>query len=149
MTENVLSLLALIVSVISFSLSWWVHKQSLVRERKQATLDAFNVFQCQVLDELSGYPRKEIEEIAEDPRSTDYKSVSKLLARCEHFAVGVNQEIYDKDTVRALAAEHIVVVYGKLLPLIQKKRSFGNNQNRYHDFEKLAKTMGYREENTK
>lgn len=113
MTENTLSLLALILSVVSFSWSWWVHKQSLVRERKQATLDAFNVFQCQVLDELSGYPRREIEDIAEDPRSTDYKNVSKLL------------------------------------PLIQKKRSFGNNQNRYHDFEKLAQTMGYREENTK
>ena len=116
MTENVLSLLALIVSVISFSWSWWVHKKALVRERKQATLDAFNVFQCQVLDELSGYPRKEIEDIAEDPRSPDYKDVSKLLARCEHFAVGVNQEIYDKDTVRALAAEHIVVVMTSCCP---------------------------------
>ena len=149
MAETILTLLALILSLISFVWSLRVHNQSLVRERKQATLDAFNVFQCQVLDELSGYPRKEIEEIAEDPRSADYKDMSKLLARCEHFAVGVNQEIYDKNTVRALAEEHIVVVYGKLLPLIQKKRSFGNNQNRYHDFEKLAKTMGYREENTK
>ena len=149
MTENILTLLALVLSLISFVWSLWVHHQSLVRERKQATLDAFNVFQCQVLDELSGYPRKEIEDIAEDPRSPDYKDVSKLLARCEHFAVGVNQEIYDKDTVRALASEHIVVVYDKLLPLIQKKRIFGNNRKRYHEFEKLAKTMGYREENMK
>ena len=139
--ENTLSIIAIVISVVSFLWTWYVHKKGLERERRQATLDAFNVLQCQVLDPLSGYTKGTIAEIAKNPRSPEYKELSKLLARCEHFAVGVNQEIYDLETVRRLAGEYLIVIYGNLEPLIQKKREILKNEARYKEFEQLVNSL--------
>lgn len=103
--EERLSLFALIISIISFVWSVWVHYRALVRERRQATLDAFNLLQTQVFDRLNYYRKYDIDEIAEDVHSADYKDISSLLARCAHFAVGVNTGIYDFNTVRRLLAD--------------------------------------------
>ena len=139
--ENTLSIIAIVISVISFLWTWYVHNKGLERERRQATLDAFNALQCQVLDQLSPYTKAVVAEIAKNPRSPEYKELSKLLARCEHFAVGVNQGIYDLETVRRLAAEHLIVIYSNLEPLITKKRSFKNNEGRYKEFEQLVNSL--------
>ena len=144
MSENTISTVALIISIISFVWSLYIHHKSLIRNRRQATLDAFNVFQAQVLDELRLYTKGDITEIAKEPRSTKYKDLSTLLARCDHFAVGVNQEIYDMETVRRLGGEHIRVIFGKMQPLIQKKRCYMNDKKRYCEFEQLAVKLGYK-----
>ena len=141
MTETNLSLLALILSVISFLWSLCIHYQSLVRERKQATLDSFNLLQSQVLDRLNCYRRYDIDEIAEDVHSADYQEISGLLARCAHFAVGVNTGIYDFNTVRRMAGRYMIALYNKMEPLIEKKRKLNNSELHYQELEMLVKKL--------
>ena len=52
---------------------------------------------------MNQYTPAEIRKIAMDNRGNQYKEVSGLVARIEHFCVGVNQKIYDFDTVYELA----------------------------------------------
>lgn len=143
--EIVLSAIALLLSIFSFAWSLCVQRQSQVRERRQSTLDSFNVLQSQVLDELRQYKKDDITEIAKNNHDPRYKELSSLLARCEHFSVGVNQKIYDLETVRRLGGEHIVRIYSDFLPLINAKRKYKNNQERYREFEALAKALNYQE----
>lgn len=144
--EIMLSAVAVALSLFSFVWSLFVHHRALVRERRQDTLDAFNVLQSQVLDELIKYKKNAIEEIAKHNTSEEYKKLSTLLARCNHFAVGVNQKIYDLETVRRLGGEHIVRIYKEFLPLIEKKRKYQNNPRRYQEFETLAIKLGCQKE---
>ena len=141
--EIMFSAFATVVSLLSFAWSLLVHHRSLVRERRQDTLDAFNVLQSQVLDELRQYDKGDIEKISKNNHDPRYKELSSLLARCEHFSVGVNQKIYDLETVRRLGGEHIVRIYTDFLPLINTKRKYKNNLERYREFETLAIKLGY------
>ena len=79
--NDLISFAALVVSVITF-ISTYIH------QRQQATLEAFSDFQKDVLDELYTFSKGQVSEIANsNARSPDYKHLSVLLARCEHFAV--------------------------------------------------------------
>lgn len=139
--ELYISLAALLVSVSSVLVSVAIYRAGLLREKKQATLDAFNVLQTQVLDRLNHYRRYDIDEVAEDVHSADYKELSGLLARCAHFAVGVNTGIYDEKTVRRLAGRYIISLYDKMEPLIQKKRKLNQSERHYEEFEILTDKM--------
>ena len=101
--ENILAIVAIVISVISGLFSAFTYIKTMERDRKQATLDAYNGLQEQVFDRLNQYAPAEIREIAKDNLSNKYKEVSGLVARIEHFCVGVNQKIYDFDTVYELA----------------------------------------------
>lgn len=102
-TSDVIALSALLLSVFSMIGSAIVYISGLRRERRTATLNAFNVLQEQVLDHLNLYTRKRVEEISASPRSEEYKLLSGYLARLEHFAVGINTGIYDVQVVKRLA----------------------------------------------
>lgn len=64
--------------------------------------------------------RVEIAEISEDPRSSEYKRLSKNLARIEHFCVGVNAKVYDVGIVKRFAGRYFICVFDEFLPLIEK-----------------------------
>jgi len=129
--ELYISIAALVVSVVSFIVSIVTYCLGIVREKRQATLDAFNLMQFQVFDRLNYYRKYDIDEIAEDIHSADYKDISGLLARCAHFAVGVNTGIYDFNTVRRLAGRYIIALYDKMLPMIEKKRTLNSSERHY------------------
>ena len=136
---------SLIISIVSFLLafvsaifSWRVHKQTVIHDKKQATLDAFNILQEQVLDKINLYSNSKVKEIAEDARSKEYKELTILMARIEHFSVGVNSEIYDLKIVKRLAGKHFCAMYNKLLPMIEKKRKINKTDKHYDEFEKLV-----------
>lgn len=139
--ELYISIAALVLSVISGIYTITVHYFELRRARRQATLDAFNLLQNQVLDHLNHYRKSDIIRIAEEPRSDEYKKVSALLARCAHFAVGVNEGIYDKETVQRLAGCYFVGIYSKMEPLIEKKREINQTERHYEEFEKLTASL--------
>ena len=101
--EMIFSAIAIIISVISGGFSLYTFIWTAKRDRKQATLDAYNQLQQQVFDELNLYRPSEIAEIAKNPRSPDFKVIGSYVARIEHFCVGVNQKIYDSKIVYELA----------------------------------------------
>ena len=102
-------LLALAFSVLTYIMG-------LRRQRKQAAPDACNALQGQALDKLNTYTKKQIAEIAQNPRSEEYKELSALPARCEHFAVGVNSGIYDAATLRRLADVYFAGLKCRITP---------------------------------
>ncbi len=91
--ELYISIFAAAVSLLALAFSVPTYIIGLRRQRKQATLDAYNTLQKEALDKLNTYTKKQIAEISENPRSEEYKELSALLAQCEHFAAGVNSRI--------------------------------------------------------
>ena len=98
-----IDLITISFSVIAAAFSWITYQKSVVHDRQQATLDAYNQLQEQALDHLNYCMPAAIKEIAKDRRSEEYKKLSAYVARIEHFCVGVNQKIYDQKTVYELA----------------------------------------------
>ena len=148
--EDILSLIAIALSLVSLIYSYKLNRDGVIHDRKRDTLDAFNLLQEQVLDQLNGYTKAELDRLCTNPQSAEYKKVSVLLARIEHFAVGVNEEIYDRKTVKRLAGRHIVKTYENLECMIEAKRllsqkiSGNSGETLYDDFEKLAVSLGYK-----
>lgn len=90
--ETILSIIAIVISVISGGFALYTFFWTAARDRQQATLDAYNQLQEQALDHLNLYRPSNIKEIVKDRRSEEYKRLSAYVARIEHFCVGVNQE---------------------------------------------------------
>lgn len=115
-------------SVIAAVFSLITYRKSIVHDRQQATLDAYNQLQEQALDHLNYYVPTQVAEIAKDPRSDAYKKVSAYIARIEHFCVGVNQKIYDEKTVYELAHGYLdSSIKKRIEPVIEKKNRFGHD----------------------
>ncbi len=83
--ETILSIIALVISLISggftFYTFWWTNR----RDRRQATLEAYNRLQTEVFDNLNSYTPTEIRDICTDVKSPEYKTISGYVARIEHF----------------------------------------------------------------
>ena len=124
--ETVLSIIAIVISVISGVFALYTFFWTATRDRKQATLDAYNRLQEQALDHLNHYTPAQMAETAKYARSDDYKTVSAYIARIEHFCVGVNQKIYDPETVYALAEGYLDgAIKTRIEPIINKKNQNG------------------------
>ena len=122
-----LSIAALVISILSGAFSLYTFLWTAKRDRKQATLEAYNRLQAEVFDHLNTYRPAEICDICTDKKSEEYKVISGYLARIEHFCVGINQGIYDKNTFFALPPNSRTkpgnfhgIYYVKLFPIIKK-----------------------------
>lgn len=144
-TSDILAVVALGFSLVSALYTVFVYKRECDRTRKHATLDAFNTLQEQVLDELAGFRPNELQLIAENRRKKDtkpqYNHCKTLIARIEHFAIGIEEQIYDYETVNKLAAEHLIYLYRNLNPLILAVREYATGVNTYIHFEELVKRL--------
>ena len=142
--ETILSIIAIVLSVISGGFAFYTFIWTASRDRKQATLDAYNQLQEQAQDHLNYYRPAEIADIAEDPRSQAYKKVSGYIARIEHFCVGVTQKIYDRKTVYKLAHGYFDgAVRDRIEPIIERK-----NQSGIDYYGNIHSVYGWMEEET-
>ena len=143
--SDIIASIALGFSAISAGYAVIVYFKGLKRERKQATLDAFNELQAQVLDELAKYSPNAIRMIADDRRKKEtkpkYNQLKTLIARIEHFAIGIEEKIYDFKTADKLAAEHLIYLYNKVSPIIQAARESAKGKNTYIHFEMLVNRL--------
>ena len=107
--ETILSIIAIVISMISGGFALYTFFWTAARDRKQATLDAYNQHQEQALDHLNYYMPAQIAEI-------------------EHFCVGVNQKIYDSKTVYELAHGYLDGgIKNRIEPIIEKKNKSGHD----------------------
>lgn len=144
--ETILSVVAIVISVISGGFSLYTFVWTAQRDRKQATLDAYNQLQEQALDYLNYYMPAAVVEIAKNPRSEKYKKISAYIARIEHFCVGVNQKIYDRKTVYELAEGYLDKgIRSRIEPIIDRKNR--GDRDFYENIHKVYKWM--EEEETK
>lgn len=136
---------AAILSLGSLTFSIYTYRRALVHDRKQATLDAFLTLQEQAFDPLNRITPAEMEEIAQKPASQEYKDVSGYIARVEHFCVGVNMGIYDKETVYALAHGYLDKALKKRMdPILNKKRGM-TGQEYYENIKEVLCWMAEHE----
>ena len=133
--ETILSIIAIVLSVISGGFSLYSFVWTARRDRKQATLEAYNRLQAEVFDNLNTYRPDEIRNICADNKSADYKKVSGYLARIEHFCVGLNQGIYDKNTFYALSHGYFDghQIRKRIEPVIESKNSSKNSKEQFYD----------------
>ena len=133
--ETFLSLSAFLISLVSGGFALYSFLWTARRDRRQATLEAYNRLQTEVFDALNHYRPSEIEEICGDNRSAEYKKISGYLARIEHFCVGINEDIYDRDTFYALAHGYFdgPQIRRRIGPLIQQKNSGNTGEVFYND----------------
>ena len=116
------------------------YKKTVEHDRKQDTIEAFNRLQNEVLDKVV-LTKKEVRSIADTVGSDEYKTLSKYLARIEHFCVGVNAEIYDIDILKRLAGRYFIGIFEKMSPLIEKKREINKTDKHYDDFERTVDAL--------
>lgn len=157
--ELILSITAVIVSFATFLFTVIVTYCGEQREKKQATLEALNVLQEQVFDNINQYTFNKIKDVADkwqkslaarddfvkskqgidtdfweqnhefDQVIDEYKKISGYLARIEHFSLGVNTGIYDVKVTERAATTYFVVLYKKLMPVLAVKNG-GNAKDK-------------------
>ena len=130
-------IISVILSAIALALSVYTFASAAEYQKKQNTIDAINQLQDQVFDTMNLYKSGDIATIAKDNKSEEYKTISKYLARCNHFANAVDAGVYNRKLVAKLCGEYFYYLYKKFEPLIEKKRQGGHTQ-RYIAFEKFA-----------
>lgn len=124
--EIILSVIAIILSIASGLFTWWTFVWTARRDRRWATLDAYNRLQEQALDHLNQYSPSSARKIAENTRSPEYKELSCYIARIEHFCVGVNGNIYDKNMIYELAHGYFDGgLRDRITPIIDRKNQCG------------------------
>ena len=77
--ETALSIIAIVFSVVSGIFSFYTFYWTAKRDRKQATLEAFNRLQAEVFDNLNKFSPAEIRDICIDTKSSEYKKISGYL----------------------------------------------------------------------
>ena len=146
--EITLSIIAIVISLISGVFALYTFIWTAQRDKKQATLDAFNTLQEQALDVLNEYTGAEIKHIIEEKNKSEYRELSKCLARLEHFSVGANTGIYDRKTVYELAHGFLDVgIWYKLQPVLEAKQK-GKTENYYQNYCALVKWMKAQKKDT-
>ena len=140
--ETTISLIALVISILSGAFSIFTFVWNAQRDRKQATLDAFNTLQREVFDKLNLYSPSEICEIIKNTRSDEYKNMSALIARLEHFCVGINTRIYDRRVVYKLAHGYLdsPVILDRIGPVIDRKLK-NADEDYYENIHKVIEWM--------
>ena len=122
METLLLSIFSLLCSFFALGFSVRTHRESVAHDRKQATLDAYNQLQEQVLDKLYTYKPAYIREIAKDKCSEEYKIISTYIARIEHFCVGIEEDIYDMETMYKLSHGFFdASIKYRIMPIIELK----------------------------
>lgn len=115
------------------------------RTKVASTITAFNDLQEQVLDKMVSYKDEDIkiliEDIDEEEVREAYDACRALIARCEHFTVGVNCGVYDFDTTYKLGGTHLIYLYQKFLPIIENVRNDSNSDLPYAEFERLYQNL--------
>lgn len=124
---NMITFCAVIVALISLLVTLVQYGKNVRHDRRKDTLDAYNTLQREALDELYiSYTDESVREISERGDEPEFREVynrlSTLLARIEHFCVGVNSRIYDWETVFELSHGFLdTTIARRIRPLMEEK----------------------------
>ena len=133
--ETIISIISLVIAIISALAAGVTFFWTSSRDRKQATLEAFNRLQAEVFDNLNQYRPSDIPNICKDKKSEEYKKLSGYVARIEHFCVGLNKKIYDKNTFYELAHGYFDgdQIKKRICPIIEVKNSSNNSNELFYN----------------
>ncbi len=134
---------ALVISILAFFLSLFQFFRDSSRQKKEATLNAYNELQDDVFSNLTKYdlPMPEIEYLGDE-----WNEMTVYLAKLERFSVGINTGIYSLRIFNHLGGSYFIRQFEKLKPIIDRKRNENvTNGGHYDEFEKaVLKLKKYR-----
>ena len=145
--SSIAAALGTIAAAISLVFAVRTQKKSVDRERRQATIEAYARLQDEVLDKLADIKPAEVKRAAENCFETEaerqiYHGYKVLIARLEHFAVGIAEDTYDFHTFYTLGGIHVKYLYEKVEPIIIEARNHTNDGSvPYAEFEKLYQRL--------
>ena len=76
-----------------------------------------------------------------NPKVEAWEKLSKALPLIEHFAVGINNKIFDIGTLNSMAGNQIISSYFACEELIKYKRKGWEKGKNYAEFEEMAKAL--------
>lgn len=130
----IISILALVLSLIQFI-------RDASRQKKEATLNAYNILQDDVFSNLIKIDGAELNP-PPDFRSEKYTKVTGYLSKIEMFSTGINTGVYSIWILNRLGGGFFVRQYDKLTPIIEKKRIENRSPGKHYDeFEKTVKKL--------
>lgn len=93
---------------------------------------------------MLGLSKREIETILEAKKrdnidNDEWFRISKALALIEHFAVGVNNKIYDLKILNSMAGNKMIDTYDKSVNIIKYKRK--DSEKNYSEFESMVNSL--------
>ena len=78
----------------------------------------------------------------DDPKCKEaYNDYRALIARLEHFAIGVNKHIYDFSIVNNLLGVHFICLYLKIAPIIDEANKEQKTVRHYYNFLRLINKL--------
>ena len=138
----VIAIVSAVLAIASAGFSCFTYFRNVKHDRRRDTLDAYNTLQNEAFDKLNKMKPANIREIAENPKSDAYKTVSGYIARIEHFCAGVNLGIYDRKTVYTLANGYLDgnAIRSRIDPIIKKKHRHAD-KDYYENIHKVLAWM--------
>jgi hypothetical protein len=123
--ELIVAIVSGVIAIASALFSVFTYYNTVLHDRKLATLEAYNRLQAEVFDPLNSYTPMEISDICEDTKSVEYKVLSGYLARIEHFYIGINEKIYDKGVFYKMAHGYFDghILYRRIEPILMSKKN--------------------------
>ncbi len=123
---------ALVISILAFLLSCYQFFRESSRQKKEATLIAYNDLQDNVFAELNKH--EDLSKIVY--QSDDWKEITTCLAKIENFSVGINTNIYSYKVLNRLGGAFFISQFEKLKPIINTKREKNVSSGKhYNEFE--------------
>ena len=141
-----IDVISLLFSLAAAGFSVFTYWSNIILDRKKATLEAYNLLQEQALDKLQVYMPAQLKEIVKNRRSEEYKLLSSYVARVEHFAVGVNQKIYDLKTVYELSHGFLDGSIRTRIEILIGRKDEGFDEEFYQNIKLLYKKMDEKSE---
>lgn len=131
-----MEIMALIISTLALILSLIQFIQDASRQKKEATLIAYNELQDDVFSELNKYNEQQI---ANMPYGEEWEQITTCLAKLERFSVGIATGIYSIDILNRLGGAYYIRQFEKLKPIIIKKRNENISPGGHYDeFESIV-----------
>ena len=114
-----------IVAATSLVFSYCDNRKKRIQKLNEDTIEAYGKIQSDVLDKFAPISKDEvidfINNYSDTPEEKEiYNGYRVLLARLEHFAVGVNCGAYSIKIVDQLGGIHLIFLIQKLMPVIDK-----------------------------
>ena len=130
--DMVMDIIAVVISGIALALTILQYIIEANRQKKEATLIAYNSLQNEVFSELRKHELSSLKKGDEG-----WNDVTTCLAKIENFSVGINTGIYSLDIVNRLGGDFFITQFDKLLPVINRKREDDSASKHYDEFEKV------------
>jgi len=115
-----MDIIAIVISIFAFILSLIQFLKNNSRQKKEATLIAYNELQNEVFTNLNinffCSPNSELYLLKSGDRG--WEEITVYLSKLERFSTGINTGIYSIEILNRLGGGYYIWIFEKLMPII-------------------------------